>query len=122
MLYRAVTYIVTTTVSAVLAMLSYTVYALDLIKSTTALKIQHIAEITMAYIVFVLLLIVSIIMMTQCTGKKYALDYVPEVSASDTVNYNVIDQGCVISLNLLSSASNNDRRSLDSNRWNAALP
>ncbi|XP_019533261.2 uncharacterized protein LOC109404777 [Aedes albopictus] len=76
--FWAVTYIVTTTVSAVLAMLSYTVYALDLIKSTTALKIQHIAEITMAYIVFVLLLIVSIIMMTQCTGKKYALDYVPE--------------------------------------------
>lgn len=76
--FWAVTYIVTTTLSAVLAMLSYTVYALDLIKSTTALKIQHIAEITMAYIVFVLLLIVSIIMMTQCTGKKYALDYVPE--------------------------------------------
>lgn len=60
-------------------MLSYTVYALDLIKSTTALKVQHIAEITVAYIVFVLLLIVSIITMTQCTNKKYTLEYVPEV-------------------------------------------
>ncbi|XP_065088468.1 uncharacterized protein LOC135709947 [Ochlerotatus camptorhynchus] len=76
--FWAVTYIVSTTASAVLAMLSYTVYALDLIKSTTALKVQHIAEITLAYIVFVLLLIVSIITMTQCTNKKYTLEYVPE--------------------------------------------
>ncbi|XP_053690588.1 uncharacterized protein LOC128739183 [Sabethes cyaneus] len=74
----AVTYIISTTVSAVLSMVSYTLYALKLIKSPNALKVQHIAEITFAYAVFLLLLIVSIIMMTQCTNKLYTIDYVPE--------------------------------------------
>ncbi|XP_058816548.1 uncharacterized protein LOC131679815 [Topomyia yanbarensis] len=76
--FWAVTYIISTTVSAVLAMLSYTVYALDLVKSHTTIKIQHIAEITFAYAAFLLLLIVSVITMTQCSNKKLAIDHVPE--------------------------------------------
>ncbi|XP_055546866.1 uncharacterized protein LOC129731121 [Wyeomyia smithii] len=74
--FWAVTYIISTTVSAVLSMVSYTIYALKLIKSPNALKAQYIAEITFAYAAFLLLLIVSTIMMTQCTNK-FAIDYVP---------------------------------------------
>ncbi|XP_038108079.1 uncharacterized protein LOC119766725 isoform X1 [Culex quinquefasciatus] len=76
--FWAIAYVTTTTSSAALAFLSYALYALDLIKSTTALKVQHIAEITVAYVIFLLLMIVSIVMMTQCTGKKVPIDHIPE--------------------------------------------
>ncbi|XP_058449896.1 uncharacterized protein LOC131429646 [Malaya genurostris] len=76
--FWADTYIISTTASAILAMLSYTIYALGVIKSRTSINVQHIAEITFAYTVFLLMLIVSIITMTKCTNKKLPIDRVPE--------------------------------------------
>lgn len=76
--FWSIAYIITTTASATLAFLSYALYALALIKSTTGLKVQHIAEITVAYVTFLLLMIVSIVMMTQCTSKKLPIDHIPE--------------------------------------------
>uniref|UniRef100_A0A1Q3FVT4 Putative conserved plasma membrane protein n=1 Tax=Culex tarsalis TaxID=7177 RepID=A0A1Q3FVT4_CULTA len=76
--FWAIAYITTTTSSAALSFVSYALYALDLIKSTTALKVQHIAEITVAYVIFLLLMIVSIVAMTQCSSKKLPIDHIPE--------------------------------------------
>ncbi|XP_055596824.1 uncharacterized protein LOC129746913 [Uranotaenia lowii] len=70
-------YISSTTISALLSFFSYTMYALNLIKSDEGLKVQNMVEITFAYIVFLVLLIASILMTTSC-NKKYAIDFVPE--------------------------------------------
>ncbi|XP_052867598.1 uncharacterized protein LOC128273624 [Anopheles cruzii] len=74
----AATYITVTTGSAVFTMVSYSCYALDLVKSETSLKTQHITVLAISYVVFFILLIVSVITMTQCSHSLQAIQKVPE--------------------------------------------
>ncbi|XP_035795192.1 uncharacterized protein LOC118468479 [Anopheles albimanus] len=76
--FWAATYITVTTTSAVLTMISYSSYALNLVKAETALKTQHITVLALSYVVFFILLIISIITMTQCSRSVQTIQKVPE--------------------------------------------
>ncbi|XP_055641448.1 uncharacterized protein LOC129778526 [Toxorhynchites rutilus septentrionalis] len=77
-IFWTITYIASSTMSVVLSIISYAVYAADLVKSPLSLKTLHIAEIASSYMLFFLLLIVSIVKMTQCSSRKYTIDHVSE--------------------------------------------
>ncbi|XP_001238074.3 uncharacterized protein LOC120899967 [Anopheles arabiensis] len=73
-----VTYITITTASALLTMVSYSSFALNLIRTDRGLRTQHISVLAVSYIVFFFLLIVSIITMTQCTRAVQVVQKIPE--------------------------------------------
>ncbi|XP_053672150.1 uncharacterized protein LOC128722508 [Anopheles nili] len=73
-----VTYITITTGSALLTMISYSSFALNLVRTDRGLKTQHITVLAMSYVVFCFLLIVSIITMTQCTHSVQVIQKIPE--------------------------------------------
>ncbi|XP_041775869.1 uncharacterized protein LOC121595738 [Anopheles merus] len=73
-----VTYITITTASALLTMVSYSSYALNLIRTDRGLRTQHISVLAVSYIVFFFLLIVSIITMMQCTRAVQVVQKIPE--------------------------------------------
>uniref|UniRef100_A0A182XJK4 Uncharacterized protein n=1 Tax=Anopheles quadriannulatus TaxID=34691 RepID=A0A182XJK4_ANOQN len=75
---RNVTYITITTASALLTMVSYSSFALNLIRTDRGLRTQHISVLAVSYIVFFFLLIVSIITMTQCTRAVQVVQKIPE--------------------------------------------
>uniref|UniRef100_A0A182YMS7 Uncharacterized protein n=1 Tax=Anopheles stephensi TaxID=30069 RepID=A0A182YMS7_ANOST len=75
-----ITYITITTGSALLTMVSYSSFALNLVQTDRGLKTQHISVLAVSYAVFFFLLIVSIITMTQCTRSVQVVQKIPEVS------------------------------------------
>uniref|UniRef100_A0A182MFA3 Uncharacterized protein n=1 Tax=Anopheles culicifacies TaxID=139723 RepID=A0A182MFA3_9DIPT len=76
-----VAYITITTASALLTMVSYSSFALNLVRSDRGLKTQHISVLAISYAVFFFLLIVSIITMTQCTRAVQMVQKIPELLA-----------------------------------------
>ncbi|XP_050078639.1 uncharacterized protein LOC126565500 [Anopheles maculipalpis] len=73
-----ITYITITTGSALLTMVSYSSFALNLVRTDRGLKTQHISVLVVSYAVFLFLLIVSIITMTQCTRSVQLVQKIPE--------------------------------------------